>query len=122
GTEAVGHATADGYTLLLISSTNAINATLYEKLKINFGRDIAPIGSIMQMPYAMVVPSSFSAQTVPEFIAYAKANPGKINMASAGNGNTTHVVGELFQIMAGEKMVRLPFRGSGPLFMSILNG
>ena len=112
GTEAVVRAEPDGYTLLAeIMTTNAINATLYEKLDFNFIRDIAPVASIGGGPYVMVVNSSVPAKTVPEFIAYAKANPDKINMGSSGVGSATHVFGELFKMMTGIKMVHVAYRG-----------
>jgi tripartite-type tricarboxylate transporter receptor subunit TctC len=104
GTEAVVRAPPDGYTLLLATATNAINATLYDKLNFNFIRDIAPVAGIMRVPLVMEVNPSFPAKTVPEFIAYAKANPGKINMASGGNGTGNHVAGELFNTMTGISM------------------
>ena len=112
-TEAVVRAPPDGYTLLLVSPANAINATLYDKLNFNFIRDIAPVAGIIRVPIVMVVNPSFPAKTVPEFIAYAKANPGKINMASAGNGTAHHVAGELFKMMTGVDMVHVPYRGDG---------
>ena len=110
--EVVVRADPDGYTLLQVASPNAINASLYDNLSFNFIRDIAPVAGIMRYPYVMVVNSSFPAKTVPEFIAYAKANPGKINMASAGNGTAPHVFGELFMIMTDVKMLHVPYRGS----------
>ena len=113
GTEAVVRAPADGYTLLLVAPANAINATLYDKLNFNFIRDIAPVAGIIRVANVMVVNPSVPAKTVPEFIAYAKANPGKINMASAGNGSQQHVAGELFKMMAGVDMVHVPYRGGG---------
>jgi tripartite-type tricarboxylate transporter receptor subunit TctC len=109
-TEAVVRAPADGYTLLMASPPNAINATLYDKLNFNFIRDIAPVAGIMSVPYVMVVSPSFPAKTIPEFVAYAKANPGKINMASSGVGSGTHLAGELFKMMAGVDMVHVPYR------------
>src|ERR1700719_30912 len=112
GTELVVRSAPDGYTVLLVGPTAAINATLYEKLNFNFVRDIAPVASIVREPLIMVVNPSVPAKTVPEFIAYAKANPGKINMASAGNGTATHVFGELFKIMADVDLVHVPYRGS----------
>src|SRR5258708_2411816 len=112
----VGATPADGYTLLLINISNAVNATLYQKLKYDFIRDIAPVASISHENYGMEVHPSFPAKTVPEFIAYAKANPGKLNMASPGNGTGPHVAGELFKIMAGVDMVHLAYRGSPPDF------
>src|SRR5580704_15811520 len=110
-TDAVVNAAPDGYTLLLIGPPNASNATLYDNLNFNFIRDIAPVGGIARTPNVMEVNPSFPAKTVPEFIAYAKANPGKINMASGGNGTIPHVAGELFQIMTGIKLVHVPYRG-----------
>jgi tripartite-type tricarboxylate transporter receptor subunit TctC len=121
-TEAVVDAPADGYVLLLVSLANAVNATLYEKLKYNFVRDIAPVASISRETYGMEVHPSFPAKTVPEFIAYAKANPGKLNMASAGNGTGLHVAGELFKIMASVDMVHVPYRGSPPALTDLLAG
>jgi hypothetical protein len=121
GTEAVVHSPADGYTLLLVNAANAINATFYEKLTYNFIRDIAPVASIMRAVYVMEVNRSFPAKTVPEFIAYAKANPGKINMASGGIGSTPHVAGELFRAMSGVNMVHVPYR-SGALALTDLIG
>jgi tripartite-type tricarboxylate transporter receptor subunit TctC len=109
-TEAVVRAPADGYTLLEFSTTNAINETLYDKLNFDFIRDIAPVAGMVSNPFAMIVNPSFPAKTVPEFIAYAKANPGRINMASVGTGNTTHVSGELFKMMTGVDMVHVPYR------------
>src|SRR5580658_6357296 len=110
--EVVVRADPDGYTLLQVASPNAINATLYDNLSFNFIQDIAPVAGIMRYPYVMVVNPSLPAKTVPEFIAYAKANAGKINMASAGNGTAPHVFGALFKIMAGVDMVHVPYRGS----------
>ncbi len=118
--EVVVRAEPDGYTLLQVASPNAINASLYDNLSFNFIRDIAPVAGIMRYPYVMVVNSSFPAKTVPEFIAYAKANPGKINMASAGNGTAPHVFGALFMIMTGIKMVHVPYRGS--YFSDLIGG
>jgi tripartite-type tricarboxylate transporter receptor subunit TctC len=109
-TDAVAHAPADGYTLLEFSTTNAINQTLYDKLRFDFIRDIAPVAGMASSPFAMIVNPSFPAKTVPEFIAYAKANPGRISMASVGTGNTTHVSGELFKMMTGVDMVHVPYR------------
>jgi len=111
GTEAVVHAAPDGYTLGLFGAPTAINATLYEKLNFNFVRDIAPVAPIVRFPYIMVVNPSVPAKTLPEFIAYTKANPGKINMASPGIGSTPHVNGELFKVMTGTNMVHVPYRG-----------
>jgi tripartite-type tricarboxylate transporter receptor subunit TctC len=121
-TEAVVDAPADGYALLLVSLANAVNATLYEKLNYNFIRDIAPIASISHETYGMEVHPSFPAKTVPEFITYAKANPGKLNMASPGNGSGPHMAGELFKIMTGVDMVHVPYRGSPPALTDLLAG
>src|SRR5437667_3944357 len=114
GTEAVVRAPPDGYTLLLVSTPNAINATLYDKLNFNFIRDIAPVAGIISHPLVMMMNPSVPAKTVPEFIAYAKANPRKLNMASPGNGTPNHVSGELFKMMAGVDMVHVPYRSGGP--------
>ena len=122
GTEAVVKALPDGYTLLLAAVSDTINASLYEKLNFNFIRDIAPITNLVRQPQVMVVNPSVPAKTVPEFIAYAKANPGKINMASAGNGTWPHVAGELFKMMAGVDMVHVPYRGGGGAAMIDLLG
>jgi tripartite-type tricarboxylate transporter receptor subunit TctC len=122
GTELVVRAPADGYVLLLVGSFNATNATLYEKLNFNFIRDIAPIAGIMRNPLIMEVNPSVPAKTVPEFIAYAKSNPGKINMASGGNGSPQHLAGELFQMMTGVPMVHVPYRGSTPMLTDLLGG
>jgi tripartite-type tricarboxylate transporter receptor subunit TctC len=121
-TEAVVRAPADGYTLLFVSATNAINATLYERLNFNFIRDLAPVASIASIPLVMEVNPSVPAQTVPEFIAYAKANPGKINMASAGNGSTSHISGELFKMMTAVNIVHVPYRGIAPALNDLLGG
>jgi tripartite-type tricarboxylate transporter receptor subunit TctC len=121
-TEVVVEAAADGHTLLLINISNAVNATLYHKLKYDFIRDIAPVASISHENYGMEVHPSFPAKTVPEFIAYAKANPGKLNMASPGNGTGPHMAGELFKIMAGVDMVHVPYRGSPPALTDLLAG
>jgi tripartite-type tricarboxylate transporter receptor subunit TctC len=121
-TEAVVDAPADGYTLLLINISNAVNATLYQKLNYNFIRDIAPVASISHENYGMEVHPSFPAKTVSEFIAYAKANPGKLNMASPGNGTGPHMAGELFKIMAGVDMVHVAYRGSPPALTDLLAG
>jgi tripartite-type tricarboxylate transporter receptor subunit TctC len=121
-TEAVVDAPADGYALLLVSLANAVNATLYEKLNYNFIRDIAPIASISHETYGMEVNPSFPAKSVAEFITYAKANPGKLNMASPGNGSGPHVAGELFKIMAGVDMMHVPYRGSPPALTDLLAG
>src|SRR5262249_5201488 len=113
-TEVVVNAPPDGYTLLLAGIPNAFNASLLGKLNFNFIRAIAPVAGIMRMPEVMVVSPSVPANTVPEFIAYAKANPGKVNMASAGTGGGTHLSGELFKMMAGVNLVHVPYRGNGP--------
>ena len=105
------NAPPDGYTLLLVGASSAINATLYEKLNFNFLRDITPVSGIMSIPFVMVVNPSFPTKTVSEFIAYARANPGKVNMASGGTGTAGHMSGELFKMMAGVNMVHVPYRG-----------
>jgi tripartite-type tricarboxylate transporter receptor subunit TctC len=122
GTEAVVRAPPDGYTLLLVATTHAINATLYDNLKYDFVRDIAPVAGIMRVPEVMVVNPSVPAKTVPEFIAYAKANPGKINLGSPGIGTPGHVDGELFKMMAGVDLVHVPYRGGGPVMTDLLGG
>jgi tripartite-type tricarboxylate transporter receptor subunit TctC len=123
GTEVVVRAPPDGYTLLLISAANAINATFYDNLNFNFIRDIEPVASIMRVPFVMVVNPSFPAKTVPEFIAYIKANPGKVNMASGGNGATEHMAGELFKMMTGiNNMQHVPYRGVAPALTDLLGG
>jgi tripartite-type tricarboxylate transporter receptor subunit TctC len=122
GTEAVVRAAADGYTLLLVSPANAINATLYDKLSFNFIRDIAPVASIVSIPLVLEVNPSFQVTSVSELVAYAKANPGKLNMASGGNGSAGHVTGELFKMMAGVDMLHVPYRGSGPALTDLIAG
>jgi tripartite-type tricarboxylate transporter receptor subunit TctC len=122
GTEAVVRAAADGYTLLLVHASNAINATLYDKLNFNFIRDIAPVAGIMVVPNVMLVHPSVPAKTVPEFIAYAKTNPGKINLASGGIGGPSHVAGELFKIMTGTDMLLVSYRGMAPAVTDLLGG
>jgi len=122
GTEAVVRAPADGYTLLLVSSQNTNNVTLYEKLNFNFIRDIAPVASIIRGPFVLAINPAVPAKTVPEFIAYAKANPGKLSMASAGIGTGPHMAGELFKMMAGVDMVHVPYRGGGPALTDLLGG
>jgi tripartite-type tricarboxylate transporter receptor subunit TctC len=119
-TEAVIRAPADGYTLLLVNPANATSATLYDKL--NFIRDIAPVAGIVRVPNVMEVNPSVPAKTVPEFIAYAKANPGKVNFASAGNGTTVHLAAELFSTMTGVNIVHVPYRGSAPALTDMLSG
>jgi len=122
GTEAVVRAAPDGYTLGLFGAPSAINATLYDKLNFNFVRDIAPIAPIVRFPYIMVVNPSVSAKTLPEFIAYAKANPDKINMASPGIGSTPHVNGELFKVMTGTNLVHVPYRSAAAVMTDLLSG
>ena len=121
-TEAVVHAPPDGYTLLLVAPANAINATLFKKLNFNFIHDIAPVAGLIRFPNVMQVNPSVPAETVPEFIAYAKANPGKLNMASAGNGSTPHVSGELFKMMTGVNMVHVPYRGAALALTDLIGG
>src|SRR5579864_587028 len=121
-TELVVRAPADGYTLLLVPAPAAINATLYDNLNFNFIRDIAPVAGILRVPEVMVVNPAVPANSVSEFIAYAKANPGKINMASAGNGSVPHVAGELFKFMTGLDLVRVGYRGGGPALVDLLGG
>jgi tripartite-type tricarboxylate transporter receptor subunit TctC len=121
-TEAVVRAAQDGYILLLSSTANAINATLYEKLNFNFIRDLTPIAGIMRVPHVIVVHPSFSAKTLPEFIAYAKVNPGKLAWASPGVGTAGHVCGELFKMMAGVDMVHVPYRGGAPALTDLIGG
>jgi tripartite-type tricarboxylate transporter receptor subunit TctC len=122
GTEAVVHAAPDGYTLGLFGAPSAINATLYDKLNFNFVRDIAPVAPIVRFPYIMVVNPSVPAKTLPEFIAYTKANPGKISMASPGIGSTPHVSGELFKVMTGTNMVHVPYRSAAAVITDLLSG
>ena len=122
GTEVVVNAPPDGYTLLLVGASSAINATLYEKLSFNFLRDIAPVSGIISIPFIMAVNPSFPAKTVSEFIAYARANSGKVNMASGGNGTAGHLSGELFKMMAGINMVHVPYRGEAPALTDMLGG
>ena len=120
--EAVVRSAPDGYTLLLFGSSSAINATFYDKLPFNLVRDIAPVAGINRVTYVMEVNPSVPAKTVPEFIAYAKANPGKINMASAGNGSVQHVSGELFKMMTGVSLVHVPYRGGAPALTDLIGG
>src|SRR5262249_49148118 len=122
GTEAVVRASPDGYTLLLISGAHTVNATLYDKLSFNFIHDIAPVAGISRETGAMVVNPSAPAETVPDFIAYAKADPGKINMPSAGTGSPPHIAAELFTMMSGVTMVHVPYRGSPPALTDLLGG
>src|SRR5437762_7323189 len=122
GTEAVIRAFADGYTLLIASSSAAINATLFQTLNFNFIRDITPIASIVRVPQVMQVNPSLPVQNVPEFIAYAKANPGKIAMGSGGNGSPAHVIGEYFKLMTGTDLTHVPYRGAAPAVTDLLAG
>jgi tripartite-type tricarboxylate transporter receptor subunit TctC len=122
GTEMVARAPAVGDTLLLVNLTHAINATLYEKLSYNFVRDIAPVAGIIGVSNVVEIHPSVPAKTIPEFIAYAKANPGKINMGSAGNGSSSHMAGELFKMLAGVNLVHVPYRGQGPALTDLLGG
>ena len=121
-TEAVTHMPPDGYTLLLVNSQNAINVALYEKLSFDFVRDIAPVGRVESVPLVMEVHPSVPAKTVPEFIAYARANPGKLNMASAGIGGPQHIAGELFKFMAGVDLTHIPYKGSTPAVTDLVAG
>jgi tripartite-type tricarboxylate transporter receptor subunit TctC len=122
GTEAVVRALPDGHTLLLVTPNNATNATLYDKLSFDFIRDVAPVASIMRVPNVMVIHPSVPAKTVAEFVAYAKVNPGKLNMASGGNGTPAHVTGELFKMMTGVNMVHVPYRGAAPALTDLIGG
>ena len=121
-TESVVHAPPDGYTLLMVGPSSTINATLYDKLNFVFLRDIAPVASTIRQPQIMLANPSLTAKTVPELIAYAKANPGKITMASAGTGSSGHLAGELFKMMAGVNMLHVPYRGAGPALTDLLGG
>jgi tripartite-type tricarboxylate transporter receptor subunit TctC len=121
-TEAVVRAPADGYTLLTVGPAHLVNTTLYDKLSFNFIHDITPVASMTLSPSVLEVHPSVPAKTVPEFIAYAKSNPGKVNMASAGNGTVQHIGGELFKMMTGVNMVHVPYRGSGPALADLLGG
>ena len=120
--EAVVRAPADGYTLLFVLTASAINATLYEKLNFNFIRDFAPVATVIRVPLVIVLHPSVPAKTVPEFIAYAKSNPGKLNMASSGVGTSPHLAGELFKMMTGVNMVHVPYRGNAPALTDLLAG
>src|SRR6188768_3868287 len=122
GTESVVNAPADGYTVLLVNPANAINASLYAKLNFNFIRDIAPVAGISRVPNVMTVNPDVPAKTVAEFIAYAKANPGKINWASSGNGTSVHLSGELFKMMTGVDLQHVPYRGSAPALTDMIGG
>jgi tripartite-type tricarboxylate transporter receptor subunit TctC len=121
-TEAAIRASSDGYTLLLCGAVNAINATLYEKLSFNFIKDTAPVAGVTRFPNVMMVSPSFPAKTVPEFVVYAKANPGKINQGSSGNGTTQHLAGELFKMMTGVNFLHVPYRGSPQAVTDLLSG
>src|SRR3984885_12339486 len=122
GLEAVVNAPPDGHTLLLATSANALSASFYDEPNVNFARDITPVTSLVRGPPIMEVNPSFPAKTIPEFIAYAKANPGKINMASAGIGNTTHVAGELFMMLTGTRFTHVPYRGGAPAVADLIGG
>jgi tripartite-type tricarboxylate transporter receptor subunit TctC len=122
GTEQVTKAAPDGYTMLLVNPANAINSSLYKKLNFNFLRDIDPVASVIQVPNVMEVNPSVPAKTVPEFIAYVKANPDKVNVASSGNGTSIHLSGELFKMMTGIKMTHVPYKGSAPMLTDLLAG
>ena len=121
-TEAAVHAAADGYTLILVAPAHAINATLYEKLNFNFLRDIVPVAGLIRFPNIVVVNPSVPVKTIPEFIAYAKAHPGKLNMASSGNGSTIHMSGELFKMMTGVDLIHVPYRGGAPALTDLMGG
>jgi len=122
GLEAAANAPPDGYTLLFATSANALSVAFYDKANVNFARDITPVTSLVRGPLIMEVNPSLPAKTIPEFIAYAKANPGKINMASAGIGNTTHVAGELFMMLTGTKFTHVPYRGGAPAVTDLISG
>jgi tripartite-type tricarboxylate transporter receptor subunit TctC len=121
-TEAVVHADPDGYTLILVAPANAINASLYSKLNFNFLQDIEPVAGIIRFPNVVVVNPQMPIKTIPELIAYAKANPGKLNMASSGNGSTIHMSGELFKMLTGVNMVHVPYRGGAPALTDLMGG
>ena len=122
GTEAVINSPPDGYTLLLVNPANGINASLYKNLNFNFIRDIAPVAGIMRVPNVMEVNPNVPAKTPTEFIAYAKANPGKVNWASSGNGTSVHLSGELFKLMTGVNLQHVPYRGSAPALTDLIGG
>jgi tripartite-type tricarboxylate transporter receptor subunit TctC len=122
GTEAAVRAPADGYTLLLVAAANAINATLYDKLSFSFLRDIAPVAGIIGVPNVIVINPSMPIKSVPDFIAYIKANPGKVNFASGGTGTPSHVSGELFKMLTHVDMIHVPYRGQGPAVTDLLGG
>jgi len=120
--EAVVRAPADGYTLLMVNNSNAINASLYDRLNYNLARDLAPVASVYRVPVVMAINPSVPAKSVPEFIAFVKANPGRVNMASSGVGTTPHVTGELFKMMTGVNMVHVPYRGAAPAVTDLIAG
>jgi tripartite-type tricarboxylate transporter receptor subunit TctC len=122
GTEVAAKAPADGYSLLMLGTSNAVNPSLYDKLNFDVIRDFAPVGGVIRAPFVLDVNLSMPVKTVPEFIAYAKANPGRINMASAGNGAASHMTGELFKMMAGVNMQHVPYRGGGPALLDLIAG
>jgi tripartite-type tricarboxylate transporter receptor subunit TctC len=122
GTEAVIKSSPDGYTVLLVNPANAINATLYQNLNFNFLRDMEPVAGLVRVPNVMEVPRLMPAKTVAEFIAYAKANPGKVNMASSGSGTSVHLSGELFKSMTGITMLHVPYKGAGPALIDLIGG
>lgn len=122
GTEAAVRAPADGYTIFLVNPANAINATLYSKLPFNFLEDMVPVGGIIRVPNVMTVTSKFPAKNIQEFIAYAKAHPGKVNMASSGSGTSVHLSGEMFKFMAGIDMKHIPYKGAGPAITDLIPG
>ena len=121
-TEVVAKAAADGYTLLLVSTTHATNAALYDKLNFNFLRDIVPVASVFETPLVVEINPSVPVHTIPELISYAKANPGKLNLATPGIGTPPHVAGELFKMTAGVDMVHVPYRGTGPMLTDLIGG
>jgi tripartite-type tricarboxylate transporter receptor subunit TctC len=122
GTEAVVRATPDGYTVLLVNPANAINATLYSNLSFNFLRDMAPVAGLVRVPNVMEVTNSLPVKSIPEFITYAKANPGKVILASSGSGTSVHLSGELFKMMAGVDLTHVPYKGAGPVFPDLIGG
>jgi tripartite-type tricarboxylate transporter receptor subunit TctC len=122
GTEVVVRAPADGYTLLMVGNSSAVNATLYEKLNFNFIRDLAPVAGVMRIPMVVTVNPSIAAKTISEFIAFAKANPGSLSMASGGNGSASHITGELFKLMTGVNLQHVPYRGEAPALTDLLGG
>jgi tripartite-type tricarboxylate transporter receptor subunit TctC len=122
GTEVVVRAPADGYTLLMVGNSSAVNATLYEKLNFNFIRDVAPVAGVMRIPMVVTVNPSIAAKTISEFIAFAKANPGSLSMASGGNGSASHITGELFKLMTGVNLQHVPYRGEAPALTDLLGG